>query len=595
MSVHSETCKPSTCKHCNATFKSETALDDHVLRIHPDSAASVSKKIFECLQCSFRTVRKGYLRQHILTHSNYKLYTCTHCDAKFKRKVTLNDHIIREHPDFATSVNSTVYECTSCTYKSTVRSQINRHMSVHSETPQTQTLFTCKHCNATFKTKRALDGHVVEKHPEFITSVSRKMHECKICFYKTIHSYKLNMHMSKHPETASSYKLSRCVHCEATFKTKTALDEHVFKKHPDFAAPVDKKIFECSQCSFRTVRKSYLRKHMLTHSNYKLYTCTHCDAKFKRNATLNDHIIRKHPDFATVRIHIKRHMSVHSETCKPSTCKHCNATFKTKTALNKHVVKEHPDLPASVGKKLFECSQCSFRTVQKRSLNSHIIRDHPDFATSIDSAVYECTSCPYKTTARGYFEKHMLLHPETCKVSTCKHCNVTFKTERALDEHVVWKHPDLAALVGEKILECSECSFITFRKSYLDKHMLAHSNKLNTCTYCDAAFKRKTTLNDHIVREHPDFAASVDSAVYECTSCTYKSTVRSQFNRHMSVHSETPRPRKLHTCKHCNAAYKTKRALDDHVVRKHPDFMSSYHQFLERYTNTESAVTQPSI
>nr|CAH7729050.1 unnamed protein product [Callosobruchus chinensis] len=268
LSVHPQTASYSernVCIQCNASLNSKTALNDHIVRKHPNLAGSVTTNIFECPQCTFRTIRKGYLNKHMLTHSktmsHYKLSVCIHCKATFKKKAWLNDHIIKKHPDSATSVDSAVYECTSCTYKTTFRKHIERHISVHSETRSICKLSTCCHCVATFKSERGLDAHVVEKHPEFITSVSRKIHECKICSYKTIYSTSFNNHMSTHPETASGYELSPCVHCNATFKKKSALDEHVLKKHPSFFEASCKKIYECSRCDFKTTVKRGLDRH----------------------------------------------------------------------------------------------------------------------------------------------------------------------------------------------------------------------------------------------------------------------------------------------------------------------------------------------
>nr|CAH7713213.1 unnamed protein product [Callosobruchus chinensis] len=82
--------------------------------------------------------------------------------------------------------------------------------------------------------------------------------------------------------------------------------------------------------------------------------CIHCNAKFKTQQGIDEHIVKEHPDY----------------------CIHCNATFKTKQGLDEHIVKKHPDLIASLSRKIYSCEYCPYLTITKTCFTEHMLR-HP--------------------------------------------------------------------------------------------------------------------------------------------------------------------------------------------------------------------------
>nr|CAI5823486.1 unnamed protein product [Callosobruchus analis] len=423
------------------------ALDGHVVRKHPDSISSVTSKLHECTKCTFKTVKKSYFSKHLLKHpglaSDFKHSTCVHCNATFKSRKSLDDHVVRKHPDFISSVTSKLHECTKCTFKTVKKSYFSKHLLKHPGLASDFKHSTCVHCNATFKRKMSLDDHVVRKHPDFISSVTSKLHECTKCTFKTTSKCSFDKHLLKHPGFASDFKHSTCVHCNATFKSRKSLDDHVIRKHPDFISSVTSKLHACTKCTFKSVQKNRFSMHLL-----------------------------KHPGLAS--------------DFKHSTCVRCNATFKS-----------------------------------KMSLDDHVVRKHPDFISSVTSKLHECTKCTFKTTSKCSFDKHLLKHPgfaSYCKHSRCIHCNATFKSKMALDGHVVRKHPDFISSVTSKLHECTKCTFKTIQKNRFSRHLLKHPElasdfKLNICIHCNATFKSKKSLDDHLVKKHPDFIETVTTKI----------------------------------------------------------------------------------
>ncbi|CAH2009040.1 unnamed protein product [Acanthoscelides obtectus] len=466
--MHGTSYNRNTCQHCHEKFLTKTKLDGHMIRKHPEFVASVSIKIHKCSYSKYKTTRKSGHGKNMLKHpesvSNSQFSICIHCNAKFARTRSLDDHIIKKHPEFIASVSSKIHECIRCAYKTNRKSDFVRHMLQH---PEKGNKCACTHCKAKFSGKRELDNHIIKKHPDFIASVSSKIHECTHCAYKSTNKSYFVGHMLQHPETASNYKFSVCTHCKAKFRGKTELDDHIIKKHPDFIASVSSKIHECTHCEYKTTIKSNLASHMLKHpesgNHYKFNICIHCKAKFR----------------------------------------------------------------------------------SKRELDNHIIKKHPDLIASVSSKIYECTHCAYKTVINSYFAKHMLKHPDTAsnyKFSVCTHCKAKFKSKMELDDHIIKKHPDFIASVSRKIRECTHCAYKTTIKSSFLGHTLKHPETASNynfriCIHCKAKFRSKTELNNHIIKKHPDFIASISGKIYTCAHCAYKTSLRCNFVRHMSIHS----------------------------------------------------------
>nr|CAI5870410.1 unnamed protein product [Callosobruchus analis] len=542
---------------------------------------------------------------------NYVFYRCTYCNKTFAHKISLNDHIIKMHPDFIASVSSKIHECAKCTYKTTISSKLTEHMTKHPDLASNCVLIRCTYCNKTFVRKTLLNEHITKKHPDFIASVSCKVHECTKCSFKTTRIRNFKEHMVVHHELAGSRIFNRCIYCNETFAHKTSLNDHITKKHPDFIASVRSKIHECTKCTYKTTKKTLLNNHITKkHPDFiasvscKVHECTKCTYKTTRSSYLKDHMA-KHPELA--------------DNCVFCRCTYCNKTFASKTVLNEHITKKHPDFIASVSCKVHECTKCSFKTTSKLSLNDHITKKHPDFIASVSSKIHECTKCTYKTTRSSNFRDHMAKHHElagNCVIIRCTYCNKTFAYKKSLDDHITKKHPDFIASVSSKVHECTKCTYKTTRRALQNEHItqkhpdfiasvsckvhectkctykttmsgrlkehmakhpeLAGSNHIfNRCTYCNKIFTRKSLLNEHITKQHPDFIASLSCKVHECTKCSFKTTRNSNLKGHMVVHPELVANRVVTRCPYCDETFVHKKSLNEHITKKHPDFIAS--------------------
>nr|CAI5821531.1 unnamed protein product [Callosobruchus analis] len=175
--------------------------------------------------------------------NNYKFQICIHCNAKFKNKISLDNHTIRYHPNFVASVTRKVHECPCCTYKTTLKGNLHKHMmSKRPDTVKNYKFNICVLCNEKFKSND-LHGHTIRKHPDFIGSITRKIQECTLCPYKSVMS-SIDKHMSKHSQITNKHKSNTCSHCNATFKRKESFDDRAVRKHPDLVASISSKTFK---------------------------------------------------------------------------------------------------------------------------------------------------------------------------------------------------------------------------------------------------------------------------------------------------------------------------------------------------------------
>nr|CAI5824120.1 unnamed protein product [Callosobruchus analis] len=100
-------------------------------------------------------------------------------------------------------------------------------------------------------------------------------------------------------------------------------------------------------------------------------------------------------------------------------------------------------------------------------------------------------------------------------------------------------------------------------------------DKGNTCKHCTATFKSKVSLDNHVVKKHPNFSASVSYTIHQCPRCDYKSARKHDVAKHMRRHLVEDSIGNLTTCKHCKGRYKSEQGLNSHIIRKHSEFIGS--------------------
>lgn len=137
--------------------------------------------------------------------------------------------------------------------------------------------------------------------------------------------------------------LLKCVFCSQTYTRSSVLKDHMKSAHPD--QPIR---FQCPKCEAIFMQKSFLDKHLPTHSPTS-QSCKVCNKTFANVYRL------------------QRHMISHDESTdlRKFKCPECGKAFKFK-----HHLKEHIRIHS--GEKPFECPNCHKRFSHSGSYSSHM-------------------------------------------------------------------------------------------------------------------------------------------------------------------------------------------------------------------------------
>ncbi|CAH1980884.1 unnamed protein product [Acanthoscelides obtectus] len=225
------------------------------------------------------------------------------CNASFFEKMSLDNHILHKHPELTASVSSKIHECTHCEYKTTYVQCLARHIMRH-----TGAELACTKCVASFTTKRSLDNHILQKHPELTASVSSKIHECTHCEYQTTYVHYLAKHIMKHNKA----KLT-CTRCDESFTFRSSLNNHILQKHRDALLSQD-------------TSKNHLAEYVVKEKPIEIQ-CSKCDMPFTDQKVLDNHILQKHPELAT------------TVSSKIHECKYCKYKTTHEWCLARHMIK----------------------------------------------------------------------------------------------------------------------------------------------------------------------------------------------------------------------------------------------------------------
>lgn len=142
----------------------------------------------------------------------------------------------------------------------------------------------------------------------------------------------LKRHMVSHTGNQSF----KCIHCRATFSTKSVLSVHMREAHGRrgggmaVVRPQQQQLqqqqqssFECGVCNKKFQKRENYLNHIALHKSVpKLYQCNICSLKFADEFIWREHTL------------------MHKKTTLP--CSYCTNTFSSPQALAQHVAAKHP-------------------------------------------------------------------------------------------------------------------------------------------------------------------------------------------------------------------------------------------------------------
>ncbi|KAJ7984774.1 hypothetical protein DPEC_G00358270 [Dallia pectoralis] len=409
----------------------------------PELSASIgsSKRCARCPIC--HKFISGYLRYHILSHSEERPHTCPRCGSKYKF-----DFVLRRHMRLFCKVKKgepvelgekKIHMCNECGKEFGLKSTLTAHKRIHNP-------LRCAYCRRMFPDQETLAIHKVEHKPV------------------------------------------QCTMCEKSFNVIRYLSRHYVEDH-QFSGP-----FRCTFCEKSYAELSVFIRHERTHTGDLPYKCSHCPKKFHFETALVTHQ-RKHTgerpclcwecgkSFQTKGI-LKAHMDrVHTQL-KRFPCAQCNKVFKDKGQMKMHENVYHKGVR-------FPCSYCGKGFFSPAPLARHVL-------IHTGENPYSCTykECTRVFKSASELRIHIRYHTGE-RPFKCKDCGKGFVQAHYLTVH-------RRSHTGEKPYPCLTCNRYFGTSSQLARHIKTHTGeKPYQCVDCGKAFNRRDRLRTHKDKCHP--------------------------------------------------------------------------------------------
>ncbi|XP_075743837.1 uncharacterized protein LOC119162311 isoform X1 [Rhipicephalus microplus] len=241
-------------------------------------------------------------------------------------------------------------------------------------------------------------------------------------------------------------------------------------------ASVRSRLHFCQQCTYVTVDKSTMNRHLPKHMGEPPFQCRFCPAAFMYKSKLGAHLCTHTGDRSfpctlcrasfSIKNHLNEHMRVHTRE-GPFSCVSCSASFVTKCTLIRHI-RTH------TGERPFSCAHCNASFSLKGLLTDHMrthTGEHP----------FSCVYCNASYIQKNSLMRHIRKHTGERPFS-CIHCNASFMYRTSILKHIL-KH------TGERPFSCVHCNASFLQKSHLVRHVRKHTGERPfSCVHCNASF-----------------------------------------------------------------------------------------------------------
>ncbi|XP_055790410.1 zinc finger protein 11-like [Salvelinus fontinalis] len=431
-----ETPKDSESSSTNATESSSP---------EPSAPIGSSKRCARCPICHKFIL--GYLRYHILSHSDERPHACPRCGSKYKF-----DFVLRRHMRLFCKVKKgepvelggkKVHKCIECGKEFGLKSTLTAHKRIHNP-------LRCAYCRRMFPDQETLAIHKVEHKPV----------QCTMCEK----SFNVIRYLSRH--YVDDHQFSgpfRCTYCERSYADLAALIRHQ-RIHTGGEPP-----YKCSHCPKKFHFETALVTHQRNHTGEKPCLCWECGKTFQSKGILKSHMNR-----------------VHTPQVKRIPCSQCNKVFRDKGQMKMHENVYHKGVR-------YPCSYCGKGFYSPAPLARHVL-------IHTGENPYSCTykECTRVFKSASELRIHMRYHTGE-RPFKCKDCGKGFVQAHYLTIH-------RRSHTGEKPYPCLTCDKSFGTSHQLSRHMKTHTGeKPYQCMDCGKAFNRRDRLRTHQDKCHPAY------------------------------------------------------------------------------------------
>ncbi|XP_073979414.1 uncharacterized protein isoform X2 [Rhodnius prolixus] len=390
--------------------------------------------------------------------------------------------------------------------------------------------------------------------------------------------------------------------------------------------------FFCTQCDYRTWKKSNFQRHLGTHNKKKLDKCNLCSYSSK-----NAEDLKKHTAYHLKKETMQLFDDKRFATLKDEVTIEPRWTYSVVNNNNKEVkreIKEEAELFPPVEVYLDE--QSNNLCVPDSSLDEDYESDFYPLAVNIEIATpqnsvkpirqfnntqvsvnnelevilqndqqlrYNCPYCSYRTWKTSNFQRHLCTHTDE-RPHKCPLCKYSGKHHEDLKKHMLCHNrggttiepkietpsdnldislddDEETSLDSDKRFSCPLCDFKTTRSSMLYRHqrVVHNDHRPFACNLCPYRSKQRDSLKKHMM-------AHTDERPFECEVCHHRCRQKGDLKRHKLLHSgERP-----FACPHCPYRSNRTQLLKKHISRRHifqqttADFPASKTTLYEEFT-----------
>ncbi|KAJ8005288.1 hypothetical protein DPEC_G00145080 [Dallia pectoralis] len=463
------------CPLCPEVLHSAAELTVHCL----NHLSKCSSSLLHCPFCKRHFASRASLVRHIRIHTGEKLFTCQTCGTSFHRKEYLWLHQetcqgAQSKPTLNTSkepetgsskslvkCGKNLYKCSYCPREFDKVPRLLTHHNNHMQ----NTVFPCLKCGNCYKQKRKLHERLCSgSNIKPTESVAASVFPCRNCGKTFLRDYNRNMH-------------ERTCHSVNPIQDKPKMQEkkmHFCKNCGKCFSRSDNRNVHERTCNFdKTLQKSTIE--IRTSSKDKMqHKCPHCPSKFR------------------YRSYLLRHVGSHTRE-KSYPCMHCGHSYATQSRCLQHeafcdgVNRQKP--PSASVKEVegeYKCNICTKTFMKSRNLRRHIL-------THTDVNPYRCKACDSCFSRHD----HLKLHQSRCKGK--RRLEVRIAKISLADVGRGWQNNMDSSDSGEQqIFYCSICSKSFPTHIVMTRHnAMLHSIRTVRCNHCGSLFTHEKSLKRH--------------------------------------------------------------------------------------------------
>ena len=408
---------------------------------------------FVCKHCPHEAVTEHGIKDHVMSHTQYKPFQCLHCSYQATRPSHVRAHSRRNHPNQMHGMKG------GHNTEPLLENHYTRKEGSNVETPQK---------GDSFKRKR-------RAHEESSPSKRAKLPEKGAA---------QNSSENKRAE-AECYK---CVKCGGKYSSRATALRHIMSE-------LNFRPWSCPHCTFKDDTLVIVKKHCSEHHPTKPFKAVFNHVDMARVKTLiSQSKMKQASESGTTSGEVKRGNSQKSRPSVPHVfhCEHCPYQSQVKVCFQKHILLH--------GSQRFQCGYCPHRAFFKCDLKRHMAKRHKNKPCKVISLrsqeiltkkeatrVKHNSSQADSSNTRSSVHGRSKVRPKTSKVNALRRSP---KKGRQ-------RNPKEVNLYG-----CEECPFQSLDRASFQMHILIHKPKRFQCGYCRYSGYFKYQIVNHMRKLH---------------------------------------------------------------------------------------------